>query len=172
MTTQVRVPNFDDSVEFTPSTGSSNYDMIDSYPGYDDSDYNYTTAPGNSKSDRFAFDSFTVPAGATISKVTLGVRCRIDGGGDCWARLTLNNWSESDVAISPGGDFGWVYADWTTNPGTGSPWTVDEVNSVGTYGLGRIGYMYLGGDSWTCYVSELYVQVEYTGGSTSSAFIV
>lgn len=72
--------------------------------------------------------------------------------------------SYSEIAVSFGG----------TNPATGNPWTIDEVNGIGTYGIQSFGYASgpdVGGGIFV-YVSRVYLEVNYTEGKRSRSFII
>lgn len=162
VTTQTRIPTGDEGVGFDRSTGDYNYANVDEYPSENDSDYNYTS--DTVKADRFFFTAFAVPSGKTISDVRLYIRAKAeaDQSPGFYGMIVLNNatvWGIEEVLNSSG--FVEQYYSWTENPATGLPWTVDQVNGIGTYGLAHFGYGVDASNANEKQVSRIYAEVQY-----------
>lgn len=141
---QTRRPTGDGAVAGTwityPITGQPRYAQVDEEPP-SDTDYIYCiTATGGYS--MYTFPAFTIPDGATITSVVLEYRARRAAGSgntDAQASLmvggTRYNSGRNNVTTT------WTTYSytWANNPRTGLPWTVDDVNGVGTNALQQFG---------------------------------
>jgi len=146
-----------------------NWQNVDDYD--DTYDYNFINDPYFYHNDSFLFQDFSVPAGASIDYVTVYMSGKADPGGEMGALIRLNS-GFIDVQLDPNWLNDWAMHSffWPLNPYTGQPWTVDEVNGQGTYGLAEFGYR--GGNAdVTFYVAGVWIEVTYSVLSLSqSAF--
>jgi len=170
ITTKKIFPSSDDTVTFTPSTGVSNFALVDEDPP-DDADYNSRT--NSVTTDRFNFVPFNIdPAARNIS---LNFTLRSKKGG------IYNLLSYTCIWMYDAGTTSWVQTDndngaltssfadysysWTTNPETGNPWKANELDRASTEGhLGYIGYHVSGGPGRVGSVSNIYFTITYDQG--------
>jgi hypothetical protein len=122
---------------WTPSSGSDNYAMVDETSA--DGDTTYNTAPtGSDDDDMYAFGN--ISGLTTIDKITFHITAKLvdDGGGadfqNCSVRYydvsatttytvgTTNNWRFSDGYLEK-------TIESTTNPRDSNPWVVADVNA-------------------------------------------
>jgi hypothetical protein len=167
-----RLPTSDYSVQCSRSGGSYNYANVDEDHGSpNDSDYNYSGPAIAWYVDLFGFTAFNVPGGATINYVR--VRFRAASQETAYkaqfkAKLRVNgtvyDGTTQDV---PTTITNYVH-DWTTNPNTGSAWTVNDVNGSGSNPLQYFGYgISPGNDGKGTYWGRAYqcdILVNYTAG--------
>jgi hypothetical protein len=172
MSSQQRVPTGNYSVAFNAVGSANNYENVDEYPSTNDSDYNWSNT--DNVFDIFTFDAFTVPAGSTITNVKIYLRGKIlpDGyNGDLGAIIEIYDPTYGYVCCDLFGNWTSSFVEqvmtWTTNPRSGSAWTVDQVNGVGNYRLCNFGYRTsTPDDNYADYVSRVYIEVNYTGPIT------
>jgi len=143
-TSQTRLPTGDHSYSGTWDKTTNMYSYVDDDP-WSDNDTTYllhgTTTAGYAL---FTFSAFTVPAGSVITNLQVTYRCRDDTSGTnrLNAALRVNN---TDYLTTDGGanPDPTTYTDrtysYTTNPATGSAWTVDDINGAGSYPLQAFG---------------------------------
>lgn len=173
MTTQTRTPTSDYAKSGTWSPTSNIYATVDDAPPLSsagDSDYavHGTTAGYIS----FGFTKFTVPAGATINRVSVYTRLRKNAywlASAATARLVVGGTAYAGSAMTlPIVAANYRY-DWTTNPKTSSAWTVDQVNGTGTNTLQYFGLTSSDANP-TINLYQTYIEVDYTeaGGSSST----
>jgi hypothetical protein len=178
MASQTRVPTGNYDVAFDTEGSGYNYENVDEYPSTNDADYNWSYA--SNVFDMFTFNAFTVPAGSTITNVKIYLRGKImpSGGTDIGATVNIYDpgagYYYCDLFGTWTSSFAEQVMTWTTNPRSGLAWTIDQVNGVGDYRLCNFGYRTTTPDPETCvdYASRVYIEVNYTEGKKSSAFIV
>jgi len=165
---QQQNPAWDQSKTWGGIPNYASYENVDDYPGQDDTSYNYSTSQG--AIDELGLNGFSVPAGSTIVNVKIYLRAKTNysGGDTIKGIIWMANGNSASQNGSFTNSFSEVVLTWTTNPNTGSAWTVNQVNGIdATNGLYCAGYQAgsLGSD-WDDYVSRLYVEVNYTSAPT------
>lgn len=167
--TQTQRPTGDNS-----STGSWSvypaspyYNKVNEPTADDDGSYIWATAVGRNL---FNFPSFSIPAGATISQLSITyVYERRQGGQTSNIRSALLvggvNYDTVDPGVTPPPNPDpWPSRtyNYTENPATpGSAWTVDDINGVGTNELQAFG-VYTSDVTRNPYVTQVYATVTYT----------
>ncbi|MGE0289375.1 MAG: hypothetical protein AB7I42_24265 [Bradyrhizobium sp.] len=156
---------------YTIVGGASNtYEAIDEAVT-DDADSLQKT--GGTTRGEFGYTAFSVPAGSTINFVRIVLRGWNNGVGSNsqGAHVDINGTdydsSTQNLSTTPT-DYSF---DWATNPATAAPWTVDEVNGVGTTGLDAMGHRFAGvGGSEVADFSQGWILVDYTPAAAGGPF--
>lgn len=170
MATKTRNPTSD--VSFTGTwTAAPRWSQVDDYPDSGnpvaDSITHGTTTAGEGL---FGFSAFDVPAGSTAISVQVKYWVFKNGSQSCniKARIRCNDTTGRDwsgTAHNPGNGNANItsYTDdyGTTNPKSGSAWTVNDVNGVGTNGLTAFGVVSTDA-SPSLTISCIQLQVTYT----------
>ncbi len=133
-------------------SGSNEWQCVDENP-VNTSDYLYTSTA--SKAESFAFSDMSSPA--TIDSVTLYYYAKYYNSGK-YKMTPLIRASSTDYlgsVMSLGSSYATLSQTYTTNPATGSAWTVSEVNSLEA---GMKSYSANAG----AYVAQVYAVVSYT----------
>lgn len=159
-----RNPTSDDAESGTWSGASagSRYTLVDDHPDSAGSDFlTHGTTAGNLT---LGFTAFSVPAGSTITSVAViyydqktaaqaaAAAGRLKVGGNYYNASTHN----------PANGTWTLRTDtWTTNPDTGSNWTVDQANGSGGNALQAFGF-FSNDASPTVRFSSVIVRVTYT----------
>ncbi len=174
MATQTRFPTGDAAggggFDIFPVIPVTYWDKVDDDPADDDTTYIYSD-PSQALSARyFSFSVFSIPAGSTINNVTVYFKHKkvgsnaslikgvvvidIGGGGTIIGSSTY---------VSPTKDVWNVSSkSYTTNPWTGSPWTIDEVNGVDVdSSLVAFGVHAATGAYDSAYCTQCYCEVNY-----------
>jgi hypothetical protein len=169
--TQTRFPTSDKTIfNWTPypSSPTTRWDKVDEDPSDDDTSYIYNTVA--SQSCYFGFTPFSVPPGSTINYLRISYRHKKIAGGTCNIRSALQIGEIYPInSVDPGvnptnGTWNTRTYDYTTNPHTGLPWTVDDINGLG--GAGGNGLTAFG--LWSTdatpnpYCTQVYAVVDYT----------
>lgn len=119
----------------------------------------------------FNFSSFSVPAGATISNLTIYVRASdngASGSGNIYESVKVNGNYYNANSQSPSGSGYTTYSNsWNTNPATGSAWTLADINGTGANPLQQFG-AYSDDLTPNVRVSMVYAQVNYTSPISAS----
>lgn len=174
MATQTRNPTSD--VSFTGTwTGAPRWSAVDDHPDSGnpvaDSITHGTTTAGEGL---FGFTAFSVPAGSTAISVQVlyydfknasqacniraRIRCNDATGRDAPGGTHNPGNGNANIALRTD-DYG------ANNPKTGSAWTVDDVNGVGTNGLTAFGVVSTDANP-SITISSIQLQVTYTPPST------
>jgi hypothetical protein len=151
----------------TVSGSPSHWNAVDDPVGSPDGNSSYIETSTNNDYDVFGYTAFSVPAGATINSVSVIFVAR-DGN------FTGNNRMESVIRVNgtdynstgnynPSGTFFYdtFTANWATNPATLLPWTVDDVNGIGTNPIEGFGVVSEDA-SPSLRVTQVYIEVDYT----------
>jgi hypothetical protein len=161
---QQRVPTADGGVHGRWDTPPLWDDVDETTPN--DSDYiTGVNTPAGYAYCLFTFSAFSVPAGSTVTDLTIYYRAR-DAG-----RPRYNNIRSSlmiggtyyhtvSTPVNPGRFFTTYSYSYTTNPATGAPWTVADINGTGANPLQQFG-VYSTDLSPDIRVSMVYAQVNY-----------
>lgn len=160
MATQDRNPTGDGaSVQWTPSTGSTHWNLVDEVTANDDTDYvSATTA--NIK-DLFTFSAFSITSDDITSvKVILRVRT-LTGTRTPSAILRVNGTNYLTSLGSIGVTWTTITTTWSTNPDTSLAWTEADVEGTGANPLQQIGIDSGGlGPDMRC--TQCFATVDYT----------
>jgi hypothetical protein len=121
------IPESDDTVEYTPSTGTDNFALLGTH---DDTTYNTGTA---AQKDLFGMSNITVPAGMEIRAIDTKVRSRgVDTDSDKdfkpLVELGGTEYELGTIRLSE------IFVEYEViselSPATSNPWTETEVNSM------------------------------------------
>lgn len=151
-------PNANVSVQCGKFPGTrANWDCVDETTP-DDTDYVYSATVAEKK-DLYAIPSPSVPANSDIISVEVFWRARyVTELGYGRPRVGVPGQSVSEGTLQTL-TASWVNRSqkWMTNPQTGNPWTVDEVN---TLGIG-VGLQVIYGEGEQAQCSQVYVIIKY-----------
>jgi hypothetical protein len=159
--TQTRVPTGDSDISGTWNN-APRWDDVDETTA-DDTDYMTGTTDAGGYM-LFTFDAFNVPAGATINNLTIFIRAgdETSGGNNIREYIKVNSsYYQGSASHNPGTTPTSYSYSWTTNPNTGSAWTVNDINGTGGNPLQRIG-VYSTDLNPDMRVTQVYAQVSYT----------
>lgn len=124
------LPDSDVSLNWTPSTGSTGWDLLDESPA-NDADYIYAEDPPPAAAE---FNVTDLPVDVTSVRALLPiVRSWKTDGGDCNIQMGLSpngtDWTAgADRPMTTSATYWWDVSH--TSPDTLSPWTPSEVNDV------------------------------------------
>lgn len=170
MTQQTRSPTGDGGVSGTWSgSAGTRYQAVDDHPDSAGADkLTHGTTAGKLA---FTFSAFTVPAGATVNSVqVLYYDQKTAPQGASWgAYLLVDNADQAtnDAHNPANGVWTLRTATYTENPATGLPWTVDDVNTVGTASpLEAFGIIATDANP-TCELASIQILVDYTEASAA-----
>lgn len=165
MATSQRVPIGDVLAQWSRSAGAVNYPLVDDPTPDDDATYTYT--PTQTHMDLFDCTAFAIPSGSLITNVKVYGRFkRMEAGGDYIVRELVRVNGVTYIGSPQDLPMGYPtpYVDrsytWATNPNTGQPWTVDDVNGVGSNPLQTFGYECIGFQK-TVRCTQVYIEVNY-----------
>lgn len=131
---QTRVPNGDGVNQGTWTGGSPNYwDKINETSPSDTDYITGTNISGGAAFRLFNFPVFTAPTGTTITNFTIYFRARdiSNDTNDIRACIRVNGTNYYGTSNNPGNASFTTYSySFATNPATGSPWTIQEINGV------------------------------------------
>lgn len=168
MATQTRNPTSD--VSFTGTwSAAPRWSAVDDYPDSGNPVADSITHGTTAGEGLFGFSAFSVPAGSTGISVQVKYWVFKNGSQSCniKARIRCNDTTGRDFGTShnPGNGNANItsYTDdyGANNPKTGSAWTVDDVNGVGTNGLTAFGVVSTDANP-TLTLSCIQLQVTYT----------
>jgi|GEM_PF-1414783 len=164
---QIRYPTADYASSGTwavsPANPPSKWDKVDEAAQDGDTTYllHGTATAGYAL---FTSGSFSVPAGATITNLTIGyvVTDSTSGTNNLRAALRVNgtNYLTTDTGANPGSSYAARTYAFATNPNTGSAWTVDDINGVGTHPLQAFGINSSDANP-QMKITQVYAQVNY-----------
>jgi len=170
--TQDRLPtskiNFSSPWSPTGCSNSNAYQCVDDPIGNPNNNTDYIRDNNSSgREATFGFSVFTVPVGSAITSVRVTYVAVVNSGSTATIQAALkvggtggqNTYTATAQTLSTS----WTTysADWTTNPRTGSAWTVDDVNGAvgaGNNSLKGMGVVSGSGDEK---VTQVYVTVAY-----------
>ena len=124
------VPNADTAQkDFTPSTGTDNYDLVNDV-GPNDSEYVYTDTPGHK--DLYDLADFSLSANETIGAVMQWMRSKKDAAGDALMRPLLTSGSTESAGSSNPITTTWAYywEIYTQDPNTGGDWDEAAIDAL------------------------------------------
>ena len=118
-----------DSSDFTPSTGTDNYAMVDEVPPNDDTDYVSSSTVGHK--DLYALPDLPSPSGE-VKGVVVTMRARKDDAGTRTIRAVVKRSGTEaegpDISLST--DYAYYQSVFGVDPSTSSPWTIAAVNAM------------------------------------------
>ncbi len=164
---QRRLPTSDSAVQWSRSSGSNNYELVDDPYTNPDDDTTYTYTNTQTNKDLFSFTVLAVPVGSVITNVqVIGRFRRMEAGGDSLIRelLKVNGVIyEGLLQQLPYGTPS-VFVDrsytWSVNPNTGLAWTLDDINGIGSNPLQTFGYECVGYNK-IVRCTQVYMKVNY-----------
>lgn len=163
MAEETRRPTGDDTANWTPfpATPTTRWDKVDEVIPTD-TDY-ISTSTANTQT--FTFTAFTVPAGSTITNLTIYYRHEKIGGGTCNIRSALKiggtYYTTTDTGVNPTqGAWNTRSYDYTISPRTSAAWTVADIKGVGANPLQAFGVSSSDATP-TVYCSQCYAVVTY-----------
>jgi hypothetical protein len=168
MSSQTRVPTADGDIRGTWNTSPYWDDVDETTPN--DADYMTGTAVvSNSAYNLFSFSAFSIPAGSTIQDLTVYVRARDASSGvnNIRASIKVKGTNYNGTSNDPGTNWTTYSYSYTTNPNTGSAWTVADINGTGASPLQQFG-VYTSDLTPNVPVSMVYAVVNYSCWSISS----
>jgi len=122
-------PNADGTnAAWTPSSGTAHYAVVDEAPANDDTDYLYTSTVG--ATDTLNFEDITL-TGSIRGILQLACIRKDDAGARSAAlicRVVTTDYEGPDVSL--GNSYTYLKQIRETNPATGSPWTVADINAA------------------------------------------
>lgn len=124
-----RMPASDASVQFTRSTGATNFSCVDEAQQNAATDYVFDSTPGHA--DFYGIASIASTPASTIAVTTRGFMEKSDAGartGNVQLKSGASTVASSTVSLST--SWGWVWRTDLTDPATGSAWTAAAVNGV------------------------------------------
>lgn len=166
-TDQTRFPTGDISAAGTwsvyPTSPTTKWDKVDETPHDSDSTYLlHGTTAGNAL---FSFSAFSIPAGSTISDltVTLVARDNTSGTNKMQPAITVNgtNYLTTSTSTNVATSYGPISYAYTTNPDTGAAWTVDDINGIGSNTLQGFGVRSADANP-QIRVTQVFAEVNYT----------
>jgi hypothetical protein len=123
------LPNADGSnTGWTPSTGTSHYAVVDESPANDDTDYLYTSTAGATDTENFQDITLT---GSIRGILQLACIRKDDAGARSAAlicRVGTTDYEGPEVSL--GTSYTYLQQIRESNPATGSPWTVADINAA------------------------------------------
>jgi len=138
---QTRYPSGDISYSGTWSPNTNMWSYVDE-EGAHDGDSSYLLLSGWSGGNvLFSFPAFSVPSGMEIRglTVTLVARDNTSGGNNMRPYIRVGGSTSSGTSTEVPTEYGTISYTWTTNPKTGSAWTKDQINGVGSNALQGFG---------------------------------
>jgi hypothetical protein len=143
-------PTFWDKVDELDQDGDASYIRVDALGG----------------DILFTFPNFNIPAGATNIRLEMEIWGRIEGApadadGKIYIRVNgfnyqTANWRTVGDEVTYEHNF-FIHDDFGTNPNTGLPWTVDDINGIGANPLQAIGVVIKAGK--ICRITKIVAEV-------------
>jgi hypothetical protein len=140
--------------------------------GTNNGDTSYISSDTNNKYQTFVVPGAAIGTGGTINSVTIFAWAKgVPGGNQDFDLMvekgTGNSNKDEGSTITPGSNYVLYNRVMTTNPFTGSAWTLNEVNNWTTrFGVARKN------SSGSTFVTQLYVVVDYNPAPTTATLTV
>ncbi len=123
-------PNYDgDSKNFSTSSGSTHYTLVDDRPSDNDTTYVYSHNSGDQE--LYYFDTANI--GGTIKGIQINLTCRVEDVKNVNCTLTTrrgNTTNDSGVKSIGTITYDDVFTVLQVNPDTGNAWTANEVSNT------------------------------------------
>lgn len=166
MLTETLRPNaVGDSEDFIPSEkGNDNYEMVDEESKDNDSTYNSHGGGTSHQYDLYGVQDHSVGAGV-INKITVYAWAR-ETEANAFLRLLVKSGTTQDAGDTESLTTSYALKshEWAINPDTGAAWTWAEIDAI------QIGVeAWATGGAPACYVTQVYVVVDYTPGVPAGA---
>jgi hypothetical protein len=158
---QNRVPTSDNATIGTWNTAPC-WDEVDETT-YNDGDYMTGNTSLSNNYKLFGFLPFSVPAGATVTDISVYFRARdfSSGTNNIQACVKAGSTNATAGSVNPGSSWATYIGTFTTNPDTGAAWTVADINGTGTHPLRMFG-VYSSDLNPAVQVSMVYAEVNYS----------
>ncbi len=146
----------------TGKTEANLYQDVDDPIGSPDDASSYLYWTSSPASGLFSFANPAIPSGSTINFVRVFFRGYTGASGFIAPNIKVGGAEYPDYGNMLLPDQHWVdfTDDWLTNPRTGSPWTVADINGNGGNALQAFGYMTL--STTEEHVTQTYLTIEIT----------
>ena len=150
-----------DVIQQRPNDSATNYENVDEVTADGDTTFNdnpdstYTT-----RDDLYQLEDISLPEGAVINSVTVYYVARniVSGYGHSYALIKTHDTVYRGSVHDPPDSYRTYSQVYTTNPYTGNPWTVEEVNAL---------------QAGTRLTTEYYSAIgAYTGGRVTQVYVV
>jgi hypothetical protein len=162
--TASRNPTSDDAESGTWSGGSAGtrYTLVDDHPDSSGADFlTHGTTAGNLT---FGLTAFAIPAGSTsisVQVVYYDQKTAAQGAAAAGRLKVGGNYYNASTHNPANGTWTLRTDSWATNPKSGSAWTVDDVNGVGSNALQGFGF-FSNDANPTIRFASVIVQITYT----------
>lgn len=123
--TKERIPDSDVSVQFTPSVGADNYEMVNASPA-NDAEYNSS----NSNGEKDILGLTTLSYESAIACLVPWVRAQSEGAGNSLKVGLVSNNVEASTERELHADWGYYMHAQETDPDTGTAWTESTANAA------------------------------------------
>jgi len=127
-------PNSDVSIAWTYSTEPTHYEAVDEEVADEDTSYIETDPDSKTPQiDIFGLPDTAIPPGATINFVRVYNRTRRTATAAIGSSFTVLRTYGTDyygTIYTPATTYSDHYTEYPTNPYTGQPWTIDELNAL------------------------------------------
>jgi len=151
-------PSGDSFVQWTPSTGTDNYELVNEDSGLPN-DLDYVSITANNNKDRYDWSYNILLNAATINYVRIGMRAKRVGVAEFkpfyYDGTSYHYGTESTLTTS----FADTYYTWVTNPDGGSAWIGINDIQTGRWGIQSV---LPRGRGNIVYVSNLWLIINYT----------
>lgn len=163
-------PIADDYTGWYYSTEATHYEAVDDVTPDDDDTY-ISTDPDSDEPelDRFDFPNTEIPSNATINWLRVCFRARSENDdyrGAIRSYLRTHDKGYYGDAHHPPTSYTDYYQEYATNPYTGEPWTIDEINSLLAGVGGNSGRQCAAGCALYLYYpvrcTQVYILIDYT----------
>jgi len=131
---------------------------------------------GGGANEYYTFSTFSVPAGATITKLRMTFRIYngYNEGSLQWSsigpRLKVGGSFYTGTTQSSHDAWGTFTEDWTVNPKTSAAWTVNDINGTGANPLQQFG-LGMTGNYNECRCTQAYLTVYYEDPSVNMVLV-
>jgi hypothetical protein len=160
---------------FTAHGGTGLWECVDEFSDSDDAT-TYMSGVNTLTGIYLAgFPVFTLPPSAEVHSVAVTYRAYCTAAGTGF--LVGNMVSNGDEMTGGGGSaqptsYATVTRTWLENPFSGAPWTVDEVNGVGTDGIKNIGFLLVDNSANPVNITQLYIRALFYGHTSGSLGLI
>jgi hypothetical protein len=150
----------------TGGSGSDYYAKLTDPAAEPDDDSTYITGGSSGASSLYlGFDPLGLSNGSSIRYVRVYYRVKSTGSSTVTSALNIGGSVYESVDPGNAATTLWTtyYYDYTTNPATGEPWTINDFNGVVESGLQEFGIVVDGNAEVSC--TQCYIEVSYSPGN-------